>query len=144
MNYKPDRNKNTRNSSKNSYESTPDSYAKSRRSARKRKFLTARQLGASVTDAARLAGIHPSTPYYWRNADPEFARAWREGPESLLNDVEMEAFRRAITRGNDRLLMFILKSHMPSTYNQRPHQPKPAGSKAANIADFVDKVRDWI
>ena len=144
MSRKLNRNNNTRNSSKNSYESTRDSYDKSRRSASKRQFLTARQLGASVADAARLAGIHPSTPYYWRNRDPEFAKAWREGPASLLNDIEMETFRRAITQGNDRLLMFLLKSHLPSTYNQRQQEPKPTGPKASNLVELIEKVREWI
>ena len=144
MSRKPNRNNNTRNSSKNSYNKTRDSYEESRRPDRKRKFLTARQLGASVVDAARLAGIHPSTPYYWRNKDLEFAKAWREGPDSLLNDAEMETFRRAITKGNDRLLMFILKSHLPGTYNQKPQQPKSSGPKASNFIELVEKVREWI
>ncbi len=127
----------------NSYEKKRSSYDAGRRSASKKKFLAAHQLGATTRQAARIAGVCRGTLYRWRNQDPEFALAWLQSRDKALEDLEILAFKRAI-QGNDRLLMFLLKSHMPDTYNQRSNQPKPAGSKALNIADLVDKVREWI
>ena len=49
----------------------------------KQKFLAAHQFGASVVEAARLAGVHPRTPYRWRDHDPEFAQAFREARDGL-------------------------------------------------------------
>ena len=54
---------------------------------------------------------------------------------------EMQAFQRA-AKGNDRMLTFLLKSYKPETYNQRPSD-KAGQSQGLNIADLVDKVRQW-
>ena len=117
----------------------------------KQKFLAAHQFGASVVEAARLAGVHPRTPYRWRDHDPEFAQAFREARDGLVEGLEWEAFRRAIN-GNDRLLMFLLKSFKPDTYRGRgsPGVSKEGkGSKgnaslAAQVLELAEKVRGWM
>ena len=63
------------NETSNSYEKKHSSYDAGRRSASKKKFLAAHQLGASTRQAARIAGVSRGTLYRWRNQDPEFAQA---------------------------------------------------------------------
>ena len=109
---------------------------------RKERFLTAHNLGMSVADAARAAGVDRRTIYRWRDKDPEFAKEWREARESLVEDLEMEAYNRAF-KGNDRLLMFLLRSYKPVTYNPRQREGKPWGAKAAHL-ELANKVREWM
>ena len=94
------------------YEKTRSSYNEIPTADRKKKFLVAHQLGATTRQAARIAGVCRGTLYRWRNQDPEFALAWLQSRDKALEDLEILAFKRAI-QGNDRLLMFLLKSHMP-------------------------------
>ena len=115
----------------------------------KERFLAAHKLGMSVVDASRLAGVERRTIYRWRDKDPEFAKAWREARRGLVEDLEMEAYKRAFG-GNDRLLMFLLKSYKPVTYNQRQQQAKnrqqqaeSAGDKDKDLAELVERVREW-
>ena len=121
--------------------STPDSERSI--ADRKRKFIVAFQWGAGVTDAARFAGIPKTTVYRWRKKDPEFALAWSEGRNNLVNDLEIMAFKLA-KEGNVNLLKFLLKSYRPATFNQRPAEPKPATSKVGTFIELVDKVREWV
>ncbi len=115
----------------------------------KERFLEAHRMGVSVVDAARLAGVERRTVYRWRDKDPEFAKAWREAREGMVEDLEMEAYKRAF-KGNDRLLMFLLKSYKPVTYNQRQQQAKNGqqqaesrGDKDKALAELVERVREW-
>ena len=86
----------------------------------KTRFLAAIQLGVSVVEAARWVGISRRTLYRWRHSDPEFARAWdnpvKDNP--MVLSLEFEAFKRAIN-GNDRLLVFLLRSYHPDIFNER-------------------------
>ena len=111
----------------------------------KEQFLTAHTVGMSVVNAARYAGVDRRTIYRWRDKDPEFAKAWREAREGLVEDLEMEAYKRAF-KGNDRLLMFLLRSYKPVTYGQGQQQGKSGRGKAKDAKDLVElveKVREW-
>ena len=120
----------------------------------KERFLAAHKLGMSVVNAARVAGVERRTIYRWRDKDPAFAKAWRQAREGLVEDLEMEAYKRAF-KGNDRLLMFLLRSYKPVTYNpvtynprqqqgkKSQQQPKSRGGKAVDLVELVDKVREW-
>src|SRR5690606_33144017 len=53
------------------------------RTARKKAaFLAALAEGYSVTGACKKARVGRSTVYEWRDADPEFARAWEDAWEA--------------------------------------------------------------
>ncbi len=113
----------------------------------KERFLVAHQLGASVTDAAKAAGVNRGTLYRWRDTDPVFAEAWRVARDKLVDGLEIEACIRAV-EGNDRLLMFLLKSYRPQVFGKpeasRPGksgQPQPPGITLSEIADRVSK---WV
>lgn len=92
--------------------------------------------GATVTDAAKAAGIHRSRAYQYRDEDPEFDAAWEEVYEHSTEKLEAEAFRRAvkgvqkpvfqngqrvgsIRQFSDTLLIFLLKARKPDTYRER-------------------------
>ena len=126
-----------------SYEKKRSGYDERRTADMKKKFLVAYQWGAGVPEAARFAGIHKATAYRWRKQDPEFALAWSEGRNKLVDDLEFMAFKLA-KEGNPRLLTFLLKSYRPATFNQRPAEPKPATSKVGTFIELVDKVREWV
>ena len=101
-------------------EDTPADGDTSPTEASKTKFLAARQLGASVVEAARWAGIPRATVYRWRRSDPDFAQAWNDPRDKVVQGLEFEAFKRAI-HGNDHLLVFLLKSYHPDLFNERRH-----------------------
>ncbi len=137
MSRKQDRKK---RASKKIANNTGTVYDASRRSASQHRFLTAHQLGAPTTQAAQIAGVSRATLYRWRDEDPEFAQAWLESRDKSMEDLEVAAYRRAI-QGNDRLLMFLLKSHMPLTYNKRQQPITPDKSKSFNFSDIAERFR---
>ena len=116
-------------------------YGRRRKTNTKQQFVAARQLGASVTNAAKHAGVSRGTLYRWRHQDPQFAQDWRQSPDKFVQDLELEALKRAI-EGDRSLLVFLLKSHKPQTYNQRQHQPSTSTPK--NLVQLIEKVREWI
>lgn len=121
------------------YKKTRRSYATVRTIAKKSKFLRARRNGATIREAAAFAGVDKTTPYRWCDQDPEFAQAWRESRDSLVEDLEMQAFQQAF-RGDRTLLMFLLKSYKPETFNQRPHSGKEQ-QRVINFTDLAEKYR---
>ena len=48
---------------------------------RKERFLKELAKRANVSAAAKAAKVDRSTPYHWRETDPEFAAAWDEAVE---------------------------------------------------------------
>ena len=110
------------------------------RAASKSRFLAAHGAGASTRKAALIAGVDRATIYRWRDEDPDFAQAWRESRDKTMEDLEVRAYKRAI-EGNDRLLMFLLKSHMPLTYNKRQQPIAPDKSQGFSVADIAERLR---
>ena len=107
----------------------------------KERFLEAHANGATVCDAARSAGVHRGTVYKWRERDPDFALAWREARDKFVQELEMEAYKRAI-EGSDRLLIFLLRSYKPDTYSEKRKQEH--GSIGVTIAELAERVRQWL
>ena len=143
MNRKLNRKDARRIRSKNSYKKPRGRYNKTAKFAQKLRFLTARQLGATIAQAAQMIDVGERTVYDWRERDPEFAKAWDIGPDYLIENIEAGTFRSAI-QGDRQLRMFLLKAHKPATYHQRPQQPKADDtSKLLKIAEVAEKVRGW-
>jgi transposase-like protein len=68
--------------------------------------------------AAEAAGISRTTAYRWRNKWREFERDWDEALADALDDLKLEARKRAIEK-SDPLLMFLLRAHEPETYDRK-------------------------
>ncbi len=143
MNRKLNRKATGRTGSKNSYKKPRARYDDPASAAMKQIFATARHFGASIGQAATVAGVPERTIYNWRDHDPEFAKAWDNGPDHLIESIEAGTFRSAI-EGDRQLRMFLLKAHRPGTYNQRQQPPKPAASKLTDLVQLAERVRGWL
>lgn len=93
-------------------------------------FLAELAIDGNVTRAANAAGVDRSNAYQRRLRNPTFAERWDEAIQAATDAIEAEAFRRAvtgveevvyylgkpcgrITRYSDRLLIALLKKHIP-------------------------------
>ncbi len=103
---------------------------------RQRAFLAELEATASVTQAARAAGVNRNTVYEWRAKNAAFSRDWDEALEFAADSLETEARRRAVA-GTDRpvyhagkvvgtvqhysdaLLMLLLRAARPEKYRER-------------------------
>ena len=121
------------------YKKPRRSYATVRKIAKKFRFFRARQRGATIREAAAITGVDKTTPYRWCEQDPEFAQAWRESRNTLLQNLEIQAFHQAL-HCDRTLLMFLLKSYKPETFNQRPHSGKEQ-QRVINFSALADKYR---
>jgi hypothetical protein len=110
---------------------------------------------ASITAAARTAGLQRSTLYHLRERDPEFAACWDKAAKLGIERLQDEAMRRtfegvekpvfhagqqiaSVAHFNDRLLQFLLKAHKPETYD-RPHGMPVAAKRPF---DLVKRMAD--
>lgn len=104
--------------------------------ANKRKFIKAVSLGATVSLAAKTAGVSRQTPYVWQNVDSVFAANWESAKRQGIDAMEDELHRRAFLgveedvffegkvvgqrlKHSDTLLMFALKAADPAKYKPR-------------------------
>ena len=119
-------------------------------------FLAALEASGNVSAAARRAATHRGTAYRHRQADPEFRAAWDEALETALDDMELEARRRAvdgwdepvffkgevcghIRRYSDALIMFLLKAYRPEFRDN--YRVEHSGT--ADTVVRVEYVNDW-
>jgi hypothetical protein len=125
----------------------PQKHATDKTTPRARaKFLEGLAKGLSATGAAALAGVGRCSVYAWRNADPEFAKAWDDAIEAGTDILEDEALRRAlegnaepmvsmgkVVRGDDGypllvkkhadgLMQFLLKGRRREKFSERVQQ----------------------
>lgn len=100
-------------------------------------FLAALVETCSVAHACKAVDINRCTAYRWRDAEPEFARAWDSAKDLGVEILEDEAVRRAYegvlqqtltkdgkeiatrTEYSDTLLIFLLKGNRPNKYRER-------------------------
>jgi hypothetical protein len=118
---------------------------RSRRITRRQRtiFIEVFSAAASVTLAAKAAGINRSHVYDLRNSDDVFAARWEEAEQIAADRLESEAWRRAvegtseplvsagklvrgddgqpmtITRYSDNLLLALLRAHRPEKFRER-------------------------
>jgi hypothetical protein len=109
---------------------------RAREQRRRDLFLEALATGASITAAARAAGVDRRTPYKWREGNAAFDEEWVSHMESGTDALEDEARRRAhdgvkrpiyhagkrvgfVTEHSDQLMMFILRARRPEKYRER-------------------------
>lgn len=80
------------------------------------KFLNVLRVSCNVTGACRAAKIGRRTAYDWREADPDFAAAWKDAEEEAADTLEQVAWKRATEGQSDRLMEILLKGHRPERY----------------------------
>lgn len=100
------------------------------------KFLEVLAQSCNVSAACRAAGVGRTTVYQWRDAEPEFAAAWKAAEEEAADRLEAEAWRRGVEgvdrpivyqgeitdtfkEYSDRMLEILLKGHRPDKYVDR-------------------------
>lgn len=102
-------------------------------------FLRAFAEHGNVTAACRVAGIGRTIVYEWKEHDPAFAEAYQRASDESLENLEGEAYRRAVVgvrsekgvyhqgqlvgietkvEWSDGLLMFLLKARNPAKYRE--------------------------
>ena len=125
------------------------------KSARDR-FLESLRETANVREACKAAGVGRRTAYDHRDADPEFAAAWKEAEEIATDALEAEARRRAIygvaepvfhkgaicghiVKYSDRMLEILLKAHRPGKFreNVSMEHSGPGGTPIEVTVSFV-------
>lgn len=99
-------------------------------------FLDALAQTANVSAACKAAKVPRRTAYDWKDADPEFRKAWDAALELGTDALEDEAVRRAhegtlkpvyqggkkvgtIREYSDTLLIFMLKGRRPDRFKDR-------------------------
>ncbi len=107
-------------------------------SRKRREYLIALSQTGNKAQAARLVGVHPSTPYCpaWK-ADAAFQAGMKVAQEVAADIIESEAFRRAVhgvekptgwykgkaggtvREYSDILSIFLLKGLRPEQYQER-------------------------
>ncbi len=98
-----------------------------------------------VTVASRMAGIHRRTWYLWRKTDPAFDAMVEEAHETVADDLEAEAIRRAMD-GSDSLLMFLLRGRKPEIYgNRKDMRPRPQSEidiiSMVNVEEILESLK---
>ena len=99
-------------------------------------FLESLSVCANVTQAVQKAGACRSAVYEYRSKHPEFAAQWEAAYQAAVDDLEAEAWRRAVRgtdepvfqRGehvgdirkySDALMVELLRGHRPKRYRNR-------------------------
>ncbi|MGI0119698.1 hypothetical protein [Zooshikella sp. RANM57] len=107
-----------------------------RTKARDKKFFQAIEAGYGVGMAGKKAGYSRTSVYEYKNDDSYFAEQWEEAKQIFIEELELEADRRAVVgiekaiyyKGakvgvqqeySDTLLMFRLKALAPEKYRDR-------------------------
>lgn len=84
-----------------------------------RSFLNILRVSCNVAGACRAAKIGRRTAYDWREADPEFAQAWKDAEDEAADALEQVAWKRATEGQSDRLMEILLKGHRPERYTDK-------------------------
>lgn len=80
-------------------------------------FCRALESNPSVSAACRRVRISRALAYEWKSRDPLFAELWEEAIHTFYDSLEELLGRRV--RRSDRLLIFALKSYLPSKFGDR-------------------------
>ena len=86
------------------------------------RFLKRLRNTGNVRLSCEAADVPRSTVYRWRDKWTTFADEWDEALEDACDLLEEEAWRRAIDKGSDRLLMFLLKAHRRDKFGDTVRQ----------------------
>lgn len=83
------------------------------------RFLAKMRDSGNVRLSCIAADVNRSTVYRWRNKWTTFADEWDEALEEACDILEGKAWDRAVNKGSDRLLMFLLKAYRSDRFKER-------------------------
>lgn len=90
----------------------------------------------NIKQACLQAGIDWSEAYKERKIDPAFNAAWEEALEAAVDNLEVEAHRRA-AKQSDYLIAMLLRCRRPHKYGE-----KAAGSQPSATQDPVINISE--
>lgn len=126
----------------------------------KKKFIQRLSETGNISASCRKAGITRQRAYQVRDEDVAFAQAWDEALVISVENLELEARRRAelgvlepvyhqgaqvgtISKYSDTLMIFLLKAHKPDMYRDNQHV-QHSGSIDLNVKGYVSiSPDDW-
>ena len=101
-------------------------------------FLRQLAMGHELNTAAHNVGIHRSTIWRRRKADPAFDKQVTEAMKVVVPQLEARAHQLAM-RGNAKLLMFLLAARDPATYGNKT-ETTHKGGVAINVVTGLPKT----
>jgi transposase-like protein len=107
--------------------------------SKQRRFLTAIEMGNTVTEAAKMVDVSRGTVYAYRKEHPEFESAIEEAKESAVDDLLSEARIRALDRRDPKsatFLIFLIKGALPE-YKENYRPVETAKGKDSKIHEFT-------
>lgn len=129
---------------------------------RKHLFLTAFEECGRVTKAAQIARINRCTHYDWHDRDPEYARAFQELRDRIVDVLEDEAIRRAVEgvdrpligrvakdkdgvittfrHYSDSLLILLLRANCPQRYSFRSERKTRGATPSERQAPTREEI----
>ncbi len=96
-------------------------YRETAQKRRQKTFLKAFLEVATVTWAAKAAGIGRRTHYDWLKKDEGYQEAFSQAEDVASDALYEEARKRAISGKSDVLLMFLMKGDNPAKYRDSHH-----------------------
>lgn len=99
--------------------------------ARRRRLLSALEVGATLELAARAAGVSAATLKRWRNCDEEIAQAEARGAVRALETISAAA--SGAHPGQWQAAAWLLERRYPDSYARRPPRADDASELEAVI-----------
>jgi hypothetical protein len=81
-------------------------------------FIAAIARGLKPLEAARSAGITRKTAYAWKKSDPEFAAAWLDAREQMIEEAESQLYKH-VCSGNLPAVMYALRHWAADRYGTK-------------------------
>lgn len=109
------------------------------------RFLEALVQVPSVSAAAQAAGVHRATAYKEREKDPEFAAAWDEAEEIMVDAVEAAVLQEAAIMGTaPALKIYVLKTRRRQKWGevdeQQLREQAAVEARRATIAELEAQI----
>ena len=117
---------------------TPSARARAREPAWCKRFLDGLAKTGTVRGGAAAARIHRATAYKRRGTDEQFAAAWADVEEGVVERLEETALSLALA-GDVKLIEFLLKARRPNTYREQ-HRIELGGLDGAPISAEITSV----
>lgn len=115
---------------------TPTARKKARRDWRPA-FLDAISSEGTIKQACFVAGVSRQHAYRERQANEDFALAWHDAEQDLVDGLERKAVEVAMG-GDTRMLEFLLKARRPEVYRENVKVEHSGTVTFADLAATVD------